>query len=324
MAQAKTLVRTSDLDRDAWLEARREGIGSSDAAAVCGLSPWASPLSVYLDKLHEWPDSEQTEAMECGQLLEDDVAELFYRRTNIKPRRRFAILQHPQYPFMLANLDRTLPELEHGHGPGILECKAAGIQKRSEWADDQAPAHLIVQVQHQLAVTGYRWGYLAVLLGGNTFKYTRLERDEELIADLIRRERAFWSRVKARRPDPAWADGSQSTAQALRVLYPQSDPERSVVLAPEAEQWLQQYRFWKGQKTEAEGRILEAQNRLEAHMAEAEAAYLTGEDRPACTWKTQTSRRLDSKRLQAERPDVARDYLTEQTTRVFRVKGEKN
>ena len=40
--------------RDAWLAARRSGIGGSDIAAICGLSPYQTPYDVWLDKLGQW------------------------------------------------------------------------------------------------------------------------------------------------------------------------------------------------------------------------------------------------------------------------------
>lgn len=36
------LVKTTTLSRDDWLEVRRHGIGSSDAAAAVGLNPYKS------------------------------------------------------------------------------------------------------------------------------------------------------------------------------------------------------------------------------------------------------------------------------------------
>ena len=42
------LIRKHFEDRESWLEGRQElGIGGSDAAAVCGLSPWTSPVELW-------------------------------------------------------------------------------------------------------------------------------------------------------------------------------------------------------------------------------------------------------------------------------------
>ena len=45
-----TKIPTAGMDRQEWLKLRKEGIGGSDAGAICGLNPYASPMSVYQDK----------------------------------------------------------------------------------------------------------------------------------------------------------------------------------------------------------------------------------------------------------------------------------
>ena len=47
---ALRLVKTISLDREQWLEVRRGGIGSSDAAAAVGLHPYKSPLQLWMEK----------------------------------------------------------------------------------------------------------------------------------------------------------------------------------------------------------------------------------------------------------------------------------
>ena len=45
------LVGTEGLPREQWLEYRRKGIGGSDAAAILGVSPFATARDLYYDKL---------------------------------------------------------------------------------------------------------------------------------------------------------------------------------------------------------------------------------------------------------------------------------
>jgi predicted phage-related endonuclease len=47
-----------------------------------------------------------------------------------------------------------------------------------------------------------------------------------------------------------------------------------------------------------------------------------GDGRPLCTWKNQTSPRLDTAALKSEMPDVAARYLKETHSRVFRLAKE--
>jgi putative phage-type endonuclease len=319
MSNTITLANTRGLSREDWLAVRRRGIGSSDAAAVVGLSPYTSRLALYLDKIGEMPDQEQNEYMEAGNLLEPVVAELFERRTGLKPRHRFAVLASKEHPFMLANLDRTLPA-RNGDGPGLLECKTTGASKRDVWEDDQAPLSAVLQVQHQLAVTGYTWAYLAVLIGGNNFKWTLVERDEDLIAGLVEAERVFWMRVQDRDPDPGWIDGSESTSAALKALYPHSVPESQVVLPPDAANLIAEYLNAAGKERAWSETKDQAANRLKDLLGEAEAGYLPGVERPVVTWRQSVSHRWDVKLLEEKRKDLARKYKTTSTSRRLVVK----
>lgn len=71
------LVSTEGLPEKDWLEYRRRGIGGSDAAAILGISPFATARDLYYDKLKIVPfdDSESNwVATKMGHLLEDLVA----------------------------------------------------------------------------------------------------------------------------------------------------------------------------------------------------------------------------------------------------------
>ena len=87
-------ISTVSMTREEWLNARRKGIGGSDAAAIMGANPYASPLSVYLDKLGLAQEKEITEAMRQGTDLEDYVAKRFSEATGKKVRNRGITMAH--------------------------------------------------------------------------------------------------------------------------------------------------------------------------------------------------------------------------------------
>ncbi|MBE3589977.1 MAG: YqaJ viral recombinase family protein [Firmicutes bacterium] len=300
------------MDRETWLQWRRRGIGSSDAAAICGLSPWRSPLAVYLDKIGELPDEEPSEAMEWGVRLEPIVAEAWAERTGKKIRRRNAILQHPQYPWMLANVDRFVV----GEN-AVLEVKTTSAFGADAWADGAVPDHYVIQVQHQMAVTGCEKAYLAVLIGGNHLECREIERDEELIARLIEIEAEFWRRVEERRPPEP--DGSEADAAAIRRLYPESVEGKTVILPPDARELLEARRAAKADLEDAQARLRAIDSRLQALVGDAEAAYLPGSSKPVVTWKTVISQRVDTEALKAAglyeaytKPSVSRRWLVKE------------
>jgi putative phage-type endonuclease len=112
-----------------WRQARETGIGSSDCAAVLGLSEYRTPLDVYLEKIGEKPDQEENLKMKFGLEAEPIVARMFEQKTGLTVRNDFKIRIHPVYPFLIANLDRTILA-NNGRGVGILEIKKLKSRQR--------------------------------------------------------------------------------------------------------------------------------------------------------------------------------------------------
>ena len=218
---ALKLVKTQSLDRDQWLTVRKAGIGSSDAAAAVGLNPYKSQLELWLEKTNQdgnlpKPDPlDETSPLYWGTLLEPIVAAHYTKRTGHRVRRINAVLQHPDAPWMLANLDREVigaPDVQ------LLECKTAGMNGARLWKDG-VPEYVQLQVMHQLAVTGKQAADVAVLICGQELQIHRIHRDDTMIRQLMELERQFWHWVETRTAPPA--DGSDSADVALRALYPQ-------------------------------------------------------------------------------------------------------
>ncbi len=212
---ALRLVSTKGLEREDWLSVRKQGIGSSDASSAVGLNPYKSPLELWMEKTGRAENDVSNDAAYWGTTLEPIVAQEYSLRSGFKVRRVNAVLQHPSVPFMLANLDREI--VAHPEGAGILECKTAGHYSAKHW-EDGVPEWYQLQVLHQLAVTGRKWADVAVLIGGQDFRIFRINRDEDMISNLVQLEREFWKLVEEDIPPPA--DGSESSRKALSLLYP--------------------------------------------------------------------------------------------------------
>ena len=221
--KALRLVSTKDLSRDEWLNVRKQGIGSSDAAAAVGLNPYQSQLELWMIKtgrdgnLPKIDPNDENSPMYWGTILEPIVAVHYTKRTGNKVRRINAVLQHPDpdKSWMLANIDYSVVGCDEVQ---ILECKTAGEFGSRLWRDG-VPEYIQCQVQHQMAVTGKTVVDVCVLICGQEIRVYRIERDDELIDRLIELERKFWHYVERDIEPPA--DGSDSEGQALRSLYPQ-------------------------------------------------------------------------------------------------------
>jgi putative phage-type endonuclease len=321
---ALRLVKTNDMSREDWLEVRRKGIGSSDAAAAVGLNPYQSQLELWMvktgrgDSLPQPDPNDDTSPMYWGTLLEAFVAAHYTKKTDRRVRRVNAVLQHPEYSWMLANLDR---EVIGGEEVQILECKTTGMNGARLWREG-VPEYVQLQVMHQLAVTGKQAADVAVLVCGNDFRIHRIERDEKMISQLIKLEQQFWHYVETDTPPPA--DGSDSAATALLALYPKDtgiclDLSEDVEMS-KAFHDLLAVRTVLAEQVELESRLKQS---IQQRMGEASKA--TFGQAGDVTWrKSKDSNATDIKKLTAENPELIAKYeIAKPGSRRFLVQGDK-
>lgn len=294
---ALRLIDTRSLPRHQWLEVRKKGIGSSDAAAAVGLCPYKSQLELWMEKTGRTVRQEepgQDSPMYWGTLLEPYVATAYTERTGNRVRRLNAVLQHPTYSYMLANIDR---EVVGRQDVQILECKTAGEFGSRLWRDG-VPEYVQLQVQHQLAVTGKQAADVAVLLCGQKLELHRVERDEDLIGRLIVLEARFWEHVT--QDVPPSADGSESAAKALRDLYPGTD---TTIDLTEDRKLCGDFQSLVGLRDEIAEKDKQAEclrQRLQEAMGDASRALFLGGEITFRRSKDSTS--VDAKRLAQEHP----------------------
>ena len=310
---AKILASTENMLYEDWLEYRKQGIGGSDASVVCGISRYKSPVELWMEKTDQLPTQEAGEAAYWGSQLEALVRAEFTKRTGIEVQQIKQLLQSEEYPFMLANLDGVC---EHpDFGPVIFEAKTASAFKADEW-EDTIPDEYQLQIQHYMAVTGYTGAYIAVLIGGNTFRWKFVERDEELISMLVELETAFWNHVQDFTPPPL--DGSEASAKFLSERFPTSVPKSQIALPDTAADLLAQYDEACEELEAVTERKQKAENLLKQMMGDNEIG--TAGDR-VITWKSVSQERLDSKTLKAEHPTLCKKYTNKTSYRRFTVKA---
>ena len=296
-----------------WLEYRKQGIGGSDASVVCGINRYKSPVELWMEKTDQMPSQEAGEAAYWGTQLEPFVRAEFTKRTGIEVIHTMQLLQSEEHPFMLANLDGIcdVPDV----GKCIFEAKTASAYKASEW-EDTIPDEYMLQVQHYMAVTGYRGTYIAALIGGNSFKWKFVERDEELISMLIELESNFWHHVEELTVPPL--DGSTASAKFLADRFHDSIPKSHITLPDTAADLLAQYDEACEQLEIVTERKQKAENLLKEMMGENEVG--TTGDR-IVTWKSVSQERLDSKTLKAEHPALYKKYANKSSYRRFTIKA---
>ena len=309
---AQILTSTVNMPYEDWLEYRKKGIGGSDASVVCGINRYKSPVELWLEKTDQLPYQEAGEAAYWGTQLETLVRAEFTKRTGTEVSVVNQLLRCEEHPFMLANLDGVC---EHpDYGTCIFEAKTASAYKAGEW-DNAVPDEYMLQLQHYMAVTGYKGAYIAVLIGGNTFKWKFVERDEELISMLIKLESDFWGHVKNRTPPPL--DGSDASAKFIAERFPDSTPQSKISLPDTASSLLAQYDEACEQLEVITAKKQKAENLLKEMLGEHETG--TSGSR-IISWKSVIQERLDSKTLKAEHPTLYQKYVNKTSYRRFSVK----
>jgi putative phage-type endonuclease len=299
-----------------WHTLRHTGLGGSDAAAACGLSPFRSAYDLWAEKIAPDPPraTDEPEYMTWGRLLEDPIALEFSRRTELEVHDHQYLVRSTKHPFMLANVDRlvgTLPDLV-----GVLEVKTTAAYHRAEWevGDDGAvsvPIPYQIQGMHYLAVTGLDVCWFACLIGGQELRVAEVTRDEELIDNLVALEADFWARVMDETAPPV--DGSSSTRKLLSKRWA-PEPGKVVDLAEMAELWGRRGEL-STQIVELEGLRNEIDAQVMVRLGDADTGQIDGQT--VVTWKESSRTSIDITALKRDRPDLAAEYAKTTTTRRF-------
>jgi putative phage-type endonuclease len=253
-------------DRQAWLAERQQSIGASDAPAAIGISPWKSTFALWAEKcnLAEADDLSASEAVEFGIRLERPIAEAFAdrtgRRVNLWPQHE--IIRDVERPWLSCTPDAVQ---ESDRGVGLLQIKTTSAFNAAEWADGP-PLYYQVQVQHEMHVTGYGWGTLVVLIGGQRLRYFDVEINRRFVDALIPKLAEFWQHVETRTPPPV--DSSLATAKILAKLHPDDNGE-VIALPGDADSWAAKLAEAKAAKKAAEEVESLYSNQLRAAIGDA-------------------------------------------------------
>lgn len=190
------------------LEHRKNTIGSSDTPAIFGLYPDSfarNAFTIWAEKTDNVDPFKGNHATDAGNFLEPAVLDWGLREVGaIDFVKSPPTITHPLHAWMTCNLDCWFRKV-NDPSQMILEAKTTGIvgwNGKDAW-ENGVPEYVQVQVQHQLAVTGWQRAYVAALIGGAGFRLYVINRDEELIAFMIRELELFWRNyVQTENPPP--------------------------------------------------------------------------------------------------------------------------
>ena len=261
------------LSNEEWLQYRRMGIGGSDAAAVCGVSPWKTARELYQEKaegiFRDEPEKNWV-ALEIGKRLEELVVQIFMRRTGLKPYAVRKMFRHPFYPFMLADVDYFV---KIGEDVYVVECKTSFSYRMDEWADGNIPLHYELQGRHYAAVTNTK-GVIFLCLHGNsedTFLMRRIDRNLRQEADLIEQEAYFWNEFVLEKQAPEYTEPSSLVINSLKKQL-QVREQKTVELSEDLASNILTYLKLKEKKAEADALSRNLENQIKEITAPIRSA----------------------------------------------------
>jgi putative phage-type endonuclease len=214
---------------DAQLADRRNHLGASDIAVLAGVSPYATPFELYLEKIGELdPNAQRSDAdrdrMERGHRLEDVALDWHAEIEGLSIERIRRDIVHPRLPFIVVHPDARVKPWRQTKR--LLEAKTSG----RKW--DEVPQHVEAQVQAQMAATGADVADIIVMGFDGPPAKIEVPRNDELIAALEDLATTFWDRVQRRDPPPL--DGSRATSRWLDRLFREGPEERADASQAEA------------------------------------------------------------------------------------------
>lgn len=185
---------------------RRTGIGGSDAAAVLGRSKWRTARDVWEEKTdtEKFAPQPRNPIFERGKRLEPVALQLYLEESGETVHSAQDLYRHPQHDFLMCHPDGLIVA---NAGDGVLEIKVLGMQTFGKILREGIPEDYLLQMQHNLMVTGKTWGEFFILQPERwqTLR-VNVQADPTLQAQMEAAEVLFWEQhVRTRTPPPLTA-----------------------------------------------------------------------------------------------------------------------
>lgn len=340
MAAPIILCDTAGMANERWLECRAHGpkgnipytVGGSDVATIFGVSPWMTPLELWMIKKGriKTPPKPNPDQLEMGHLLEPIAAFWYQKKTGNPVSEDTNMYQHADHPWALADFDRRYTRASD-NAPGILECKSCTYHKAGDWADDAIPIYYEFQLRYYLSVADVGIGAFSTIWGNNPENDLALP---DLLRDTVkegmifeRLEEWIWS---LENDVPPKMDGVQPklALESLARIYGASQPALPTIELPSKyERQLRQIALLQGRISDCNETIKTYEKEIEAHSVRIAAlmknhehgVLTTTSDKLLIDFVTRTTRRPDSKALKAKHPTIYDDVLKTTESRKVKV-----
>lgn len=294
---------TSQLDRSTYL-------GGSDIAGILGLSPWRTPLDVYLDKVEGSRPIDEAKAkiFRRGTRMEPYILDLLTEEHGIQIVNRGQRYRDKTHAFIAAEIDAEAASGEN------IEAKSANQYAAKNWGTeftDEIPVYYTAQAMHGMMVRPAPATIFPVLIGSDDFRVYRVERDDETIAAIRDKEVEFWDRVQRRDPPPP------STVSDIERMFSR-DSGLAIQASDEIVEVFNSLKTLKSKAKLLDSEIEDAERQIKLYLGEA--AILKFGAQQLCSWKSQEANRFDITAFRAKHPAIADKFTKTSTSRVLRLK----
>ena len=325
MAAPNILCDCTGMTNEMWLKCREHGpkgnieytVGGSDVATIFGLSPWTTPLELWMVKkgLMKPKSPPNPDQLAMGHMLEPIAAHFYALRTGNTVTDDNYLYQHATLEYALANIDRRYKRKEDGEG-GVLECKSLTYHKAADWADGAIPIYYELQLRYYLAVLDEKHGAFSALWGNNpendlaTPHIERVQAKEDIIFEKL--DRWIWS-LRHDKPPTMEDVQPQLAMDALARIYGAGKKGLPTIEFPRKyEPQLRKIAALQEENAQLKGAIKKNEEAIEAHsvriaelMKEHEHGILTTTtDKLLVDFVTSTSRRVSSDYLKQNYPTI--------------------
>lgn len=217
------MIKTVKPDnKEQWLRLRAGNINSTEMPALFGLSPYMTKFELWHKiKNKDVTSIEDNERMFWGRKLQDSIAEGLTDKLGLKDVRKMDEYIYDDQTRIGSSFDFAIGD------DGILEIKNVdSLVFKNDWVENDdgsydAPHHIEIQVQHQLAVSGRKYAIIGVLVGGNNLVTIKRERDEFIIREIGNRAQEFFSSIdNGVEPAPDF----ERDAAYIKTLYHHAEP----------------------------------------------------------------------------------------------------
>lgn len=313
---------------------RRLYLGGSEVAAVLGVSPWATPVELWMQKTGRQarpePTAAQRKLFKSGHRWEPVICEMTVDRLRDDMGLEVELVARneryfdPEYPWLSVEIDfelivtgtvvigDTVVIFDHEHINA--DAKTVGTFVKKKWGPEEntedVPIEYAAQFMTGLMVTGRRYCLVAALSSVHDVDVYWTIRDDETIAAMRPKLVDFWiDHVLADvAPDPfKFSD--------IKALFP-LDNGQAIEATPAIARQVERLRDVRNQL--ANLNVADEVIGFEIAKFISPNSRLTYEGSDLMTWKGQQDTRLDLEALKTEQPAIHAQYMRTKTVRVLR------